>query len=85
MRFIQGSNYFKLNLVLVIIFLAGCATSPKPYQTLGPTGPISVVGPSQSLVRHDTYHIVGPSETLWNISKTYGVDMQTLLQVRESA
>jgi N-acetyl-anhydromuramyl-L-alanine amidase AmpD len=30
---------------------------------------------------HDVYHIVGPSETLWRISKTYDVDMKTLMRV----
>ncbi len=57
-------------------FGAGCATGPRPSQPMVAT---SVVGNTAFSAPQNIYHIVGPSETLWRISKTYGVDMQTLL------
>ncbi len=55
----------------------GCATTPRTVAA--PSGPMSVTGRSLSQLPHDIYHVVGPSETLWRISKTYGVDMDTLM------
>ena len=61
------------------MFFAGCVSTPPapvPYR-----GPISVVGSSGAAVPHTLYHTIGPSETLWRISKTYGVDMNELMRV----
>ena len=48
---------------------------------VGPTGSVSVIGQTPFHTPQNITHIVGPSETLWRISKTYGVDMKTLLKV----
>jgi N-acetyl-anhydromuramyl-L-alanine amidase AmpD len=40
-----------------------------------------VAMPTAFVQPQSIYHIVGPSETLWRISKTYGVDMATLMRV----
>lgn len=56
------------------VVIQGCATQPGPrVMDSIPTG----VKPFQT--PQNLYHIVGPSETLWRISKTYGVNMETLL------
>jgi len=70
---------------LCLGWLAGCAgpTGPGYYQPYAPvTAPPVVVGlqaPYQS--PRDIYHQVGPSETLWRISKMYDVDMETLMRI----
>lgn len=66
-------------LLLLTLIPAGCASGPEPMP-LAPTGASSLVGISPFQSPTTLYHVVGPSETLWRISKTYGVDMQTLLQ-----
>lgn len=68
--------------VLILAVLSGCTTVPHsaslPY---GPYSASSASGQYPFSVPHDIYHEVGPLETLWRISKTYGVDMDTLLKV----
>jgi LysM repeat protein len=47
----------------------------------GPLDRTSITGRGLlSNTPHDVVHIVGPSETLWRISKTYDVDIKTLLE-----
>ncbi len=59
----------------------GCAGGPQPPRMgIGQVGPISVIGQQSVGVPHDVHHIVGPSETLWRIAKTYDVDMETILR-----
>ncbi len=56
--------------VLLLAFLSGCATAPKkeiPVQKAGIPGA--------------TYHTVRRGETLWSISRAYGVDLQSLIKV----
>lgn len=56
-------------------FITGCfGGGPSSY------GPISITGDMQLTVPHDVYHIVGPSETLWRISKNYNVDMNSIMR-----
>ena len=64
----------------LIAAAAGCAHGPQPMP-LAPTGAASLVGISPFQMPTTLYHVVGPSETLWRISKTYGVDMDTVLRV----
>ncbi len=67
-----------------LLVLAGCASStPQPLMISGggPVGPISVVGAaSAGQGIHNVQHVVGPSETIWRISKTYGVDADAILR-----
>lgn len=42
--------------------------------------PTSVVSNPSSMVPRDMYHEVGPQETMWRISKVYGVDENVILQ-----
>lgn len=61
----------------VTLLAVGCSTRPS-----GPsmsTIPISVSGVSPLGIPHDVYHIVGPSETLWRIAKTYNVDINSIM------
>lgn len=79
---VRPSTYFFVRVILLAFTIAltvtGCATAPRT--ALKPSaGPVSVTGRSLSQLPHDIYHVVGPSETLWRISKTYGVDMDTLM------
>jgi LysM repeat protein len=50
----------------LVLFLAGCATVPRP--------PLMV--PTQGV-----YHIVGSGQTLYRIAKTYNVDMNELMRL----
>ena len=73
-------NKFRKYLIFGVILAAGCSSTPSSPLTMGPGGPISIVGPGGSANNYGiVHHKVGPSETLWRISKTYGVDMQTIL------
>lgn len=60
-------------------FLAGCAGQPRSVQSMGGS-PVSVYGQSSMQSPHNVYHVVGPQETLWRISKTYGVDMNEIMR-----
>ena len=66
------------------IFLSGCATS-TPQASMPTVKPASSLGvylptPTSSGVR-DLYHEVGPYDSLWRISNTYGVEMETIMRV----
>ncbi len=67
----------------LILYLAGCAHPPKP-PSAAPGSFFASVGTPASpafATPQTIVHIVGPSETLWRISKTYNVDMNTLMRV----
>jgi len=62
-----------------ILMMAGCATQPAgPGMYYGQ----QVVMPGYTSFTHPQTieHVVGPYETLWRISKTYNVDMDTLIR-----
>ena len=62
--------------VLIPLILFGCSTSGPSYL------PSAAIVPSVSVpisIPQDLYHQIGPMETLWRISKTYGVDMQAIV------
>ncbi len=62
------------------VLVSGCAGPSKTMPSSG-MGPMTSVTASTGFagVPRDMYHVVGPSETLWRIAKTYDVDMDTLL------
>ena len=64
-----------------LFIMAGCATSPTsgPVTQLQPPSSVTV-NQSPFQTPHDVYHVVGPSETVWRIAKTYNVDMNTILR-----
>jgi murein DD-endopeptidase MepM/ murein hydrolase activator NlpD len=67
--------FSRSGLILACIFLlAGCATAPY----LAPTVPQSVSLPG-------IYHNVEKGETLWRISKAYGVDLEELVRLNRIA
>lgn len=70
----------------LLFVIAGCATTPKVDSTLPVNAPMSVygLGVPGPIVKQVT-HIVGPQETLWRISKTYGVDIDTILRANHLA
>ncbi|MCM8776310.1 MAG: N-acetylmuramoyl-L-alanine amidase [Candidatus Omnitrophica bacterium] len=61
--------------LLLAIFFAGCSTTPTKPADTNPFPVSGILGPQNMI------HIVGPSETLWGISKSYRVDINTLLRV----
>lgn len=69
---------FRACVVLIPLVLFGCATS-------GPVGQpvVSSIVPSTGVpisIRQDLYHEVAPMETLWRISKMYGVDLREIVR-----
>ena len=77
-------RYFLFALLLPFI-LCSCAHAPShqlytPYST-APVYP----GSSGPIIRHDTYHLVAPSETLWRISKMYDVKMLDIMKANNLA
>jgi N-acetylmuramoyl-L-alanine amidase len=63
--------------VLVAFALHGCVTEPSGQL---PVGSIIHAAEVPVFVQQDIYHQVARLETLWRISKTYGVDMQAVMQ-----
>ncbi len=68
-----------------VVFLSGCASSSPRPAAVSPnlsrvSSPVTVLPASSGSLR-TIYHEVGPCETLWRISTTYNVDMQTLMRV----
>ena len=59
------------------LVLHGCATEPMGQL---PVGSIVHTADVPVFFRQDVYHQVARLETLWRISKTYGVDMQAVMQ-----
>ncbi|HPL82810.1 MAG TPA: LysM domain-containing protein, partial [Candidatus Omnitrophota bacterium] len=57
-----------------LLFLSGCATAPY-------TKPVT----PQSVNLPGIYHNVEKGETLWRISKRYGVDLEELVKVNRIA
>lgn len=53
------------SLIIVILFISGCATIP-PQIAFRPEG---------------VYHIVGSGQTLYRIAKTYNVDIQEIIRI----
>jgi LysM repeat protein len=58
----------KLILILLVFFLGGCATVSYPPQIIQPLG---------------AYHIVGSGQTLYGISKTYGVALKEIMRLND--
>ncbi|MDP3920461.1 MAG: N-acetylmuramoyl-L-alanine amidase [Candidatus Omnitrophota bacterium] len=66
--------------IVSLVLLAGCATQ-APYQHPFPsTTPSSFAPPAPFDVPRTISHEVGPGETLWRISKTYGVSIEALMR-----
>ncbi len=73
--FLQAARFALSGVLVSSVMLGGCARRVP----LTPTGPLSVSGQPLAHAPRNIYHVVGPSETMWRISKTYGVDMQTIM------
>ena len=58
-------------LILPIFYILGCSTTPNIYPALQP--PI--------LDSPGVYHTVTKGQTLWGISKQYGVDLELLTKI----
>lgn len=68
-----------------MVVQSGCASTPPPQYFSSfpatPSDPVSVVGrTSPAGASGEIFHVVGPSETLWRISKTYSVDIDTIMR-----
>ncbi len=68
---------FRLAAFFCLWLAAGCASQPVSNM---PRGATAIYGNTEMISPHNIYHVVGPSETLWRISKTYGIDMDTLMK-----
>ena len=68
--------YFSV-LTFLVISLSSCATVRNPPLLQMP----QVGKPICSIVGNNIIHIVAPGETLWHISKTYGISMINIIQV----
>ena len=66
-------NLLKAILILISITFFGCSSTPD-----GPLGSGVITGAGFSSIRQDVYHEVARMETLWRISKMYGVDVQSI-------
>ena len=69
--------------LLLFGVISGCASEPSNIPAnrfLSTQSPASMVGQQPFLSPRDVHHVVGPSETLWRISKTYNVDMNMLMR-----
>lgn len=62
----KNLNFKKFAVSFFILFLAGCATVPYQPQVIQPVG---------------IYHIVGSGQTLYSISKVYGIEMRELMRI----
>jgi murein DD-endopeptidase MepM/ murein hydrolase activator NlpD len=77
--FTGGRRSFYL-LLIIAALISGCASRqayypPKKTATVDQTPPVSGFG--------GVYHTVKKDQTLWRISKTYGVDLETLQWVND--
>lgn len=64
-------------ILAAFIFLFGCSTSGPSYPPVVSSFVPSVGVPIS--IPQDLYHQVARMETLWRISKTYGVDIKTIM------
>ncbi len=71
--------YLKSVAFLLIIFLSGCATV-SPRLPSSPSKKVRPVLPLPPVIRKDTFHIVGPGETLWRIGKMYDVSINNIVK-----
>jgi len=66
---------------LIIVFcstiLSSCVTAPVVKPAVYPQPPAAVIG------RQDVYHVVGPYETVWRISKMYDVPMADIARANK--
>ncbi|MFZ5802556.1 MAG: N-acetylmuramoyl-L-alanine amidase [Candidatus Omnitrophota bacterium] len=77
-------RYFRyISSVAMILLFAGCAGGPR----YTPSQPAYISATAVAASQGNLYgtpqtltHVVGPQETLFRISKVYGVDIQTLMQ-----
>jgi len=66
-------------LFFVSLTLASCAGVPSKGAPGSPGG----FGRSLPVARNDLYHVVGPAETLWRISKMYDVPMREISEAND--
>jgi len=73
-----SSRFIYLCIILgCFVILSSCATAPVcPITPAGTQAPIGVM-------RQDVYHVVGPYETVWRISKMYDVPMKDIAAVNK--
>jgi LysM repeat protein len=66
-------------IVGLVFILSSCATAPVKQ----PVMPAEEIYPqsSSAILRQDIYHVVGPGETIWRISKIYDVRMEDVVRV----
>lgn len=81
------NNFFKSEtfhylLVILLAYFSGCARGPvvEVVQPGGPVLPSFVISEPPLTFPKNLYHEVGPSETLWRIGKSYGVDTDAILK-----
>lgn len=61
-----------------VLFLSSCARAP--VREIPPAAWEAVTPIPQVIPTQDIYHVVGPGETLWRISKMYNVEIETIME-----
>lgn len=79
------------SVILSALLLSGCATAHRPAQYSSYAPPSAPAPRYESVAMENVaparpgagavYHTVKPQETLWGISKSYGVDMEELARI----
>jgi LysM repeat protein len=70
---------FDVSLVILTLFLASCSSAPVRNEAM-PVKSVMVPATSVSATRQDIVHVVGPSETVWRLSKMYDVKIDDIVR-----
>ncbi len=77
----QGIRMLRIFLGLgIILLLSSCATIVPSGTRMTPTDIIYKPLPAAPVFRGDLYHVVGPAETVYRISKMYDVPIEEILK-----
>lgn len=70
---------YRFVFLILPLLLCSCARAPIIPSTPYSTAPV-YPGHGGPVIRQDIYHAVGPSETLWRISKMYDVNINDIMR-----
>ena len=79
----QKFIYLSIFLLGLLFLISSCETIPPIPQ--GPPTDIIYSPIEAPMGRHDLYHVIGPAETVYRISKMYDVPVETILKANDIA
>ena len=79
----QKFIYLSIFLLGLLFLISSCQTLPPIPQ--GPPTDIIYSPIEAPMGRHDLYHVIGPAETVYRISKMYDVPVDTILKANDIA